>query len=287
MFSNTLPLSCGVPQGSVLGPALFLIYINDVKNTLTSVKHLLYADDAALYTSNINVDIIEDTLQNDLLNFSYWCNQNKLTVNVKKTKYVIYGTLKLLQKSRNLDLAIKGDKISREQVYKYLGIYLDSHLNFNKHIDYISRIISHKIFVLSKIRYMIDQRTAIYIFKTMIAPIFDYGDIVYEGGNKNRFDKIQRIQNRGLRICLARNDYVLTEMVHRLSIIPKLYIRRSSNLKKYMYLQQGNIKYVVNQHIPTRAHDATVFVTCIPKIDFFLKKVVFIVVSLYGIASQL
>ena len=285
MLSNTLPLSCGVPQGSVLGPTLFLIYINDVKNILTSVKHLLYADDTALYTTNRNFDTIEDTLQIDLLNFSNWCNQNKLTVNVKKTKYVIYGTSKLLQKSRNLDLAIKGDKINREQVYKYLGIYLDSHLNLNKHIDYISKITSHKIFVLSKIRYMIDQRTAIYIFKTMIAPIFDYGDIVYEGGNKNRLDKLQRIQNRGLRICLSRNDYVSTEMLHHHTIIPKLYIRRRSNLKKFMYLQQDNTRYVVNRQIPTHAHDATVFETCIPKIEKYKKGCIYRGITLWNSLS--
>ena len=184
IYSEALSLTCGVPQGSVLGPTLFLIYINDVKNVLSQSKHLLYADDTVLYITDNSLDRIENNLQLDLVNFSQWCVQNVLTVNTKKTKYVIYGTSKRLKRSRNLDLSIANNQLEREQVYKYLGIYLDSQLNFNKHIDYVNRITSHKIFVLAKIRHFIDQRTALFIYKSMISPIFDYGDIVYEGGKR-------------------------------------------------------------------------------------------------------
>ena len=87
----------------------------------------------------------------------------------------------MIKKSRNLNLNISNGYLSREHVYKYLGIFLDSHINFDKHMDYVSKITSRKTFLLAKIRNLIDQQTALYIYKSMIMPIFDYGDIIYEG----------------------------------------------------------------------------------------------------------
>ena len=84
IVSDTSFLTCGVPQNSVLGPTLFLIYINDVMNVLNMVNHKLYADDTALYYSFNNLSVLEENIQEDLNNFSRWCNQNALTVNVKK-----------------------------------------------------------------------------------------------------------------------------------------------------------------------------------------------------------
>ena len=97
------------------------------------------------------------------------------------------------------------------------------------------------------------------MYKSMICPIFDYGDIVYEGGTQNRLDKLKRTQK------------IDTLELHRQAGISQLCTRRQSNLKKYMYLQQDNVKYVVDRNIPTRAHGATVFETCIPRIEKYKK----------------
>ena len=121
-------------------------------------------------------------------------------------------------------------------MYKYLGIYLDSHLNFNKHIDYVRKITSHKIFTLSKIRRFIDEYTATHIYKTMISPIFDYGDVIYEGGNKGRLDKLQRIQNRGLRIFLGVQGYMYRGITLWNSLtIQERNINSDIEYKKFQY----------------------------------------------------
>ena len=86
--------------------------------------------------------------------------------------------------------------LQREHYYKYLGVFLDSALNFNKHIDYINKITSHNIFLLSKIRKYIDQNSALNIYRSMISPIFYYGDVIYEGGNQNRLDKLKHTQKK-------------------------------------------------------------------------------------------
>ena len=126
LTSEVLPQTCGVPQSSVLGPTLYLIYINDVKYVLDHVSHLLYADDTALYLRGQNLDVLENKLQSDLNKFSLWCKQNELTVNVKKTKYVLYGSSKMLKKARNLQFYIGESIFDREHYYKYLGLYFDS-----------------------------------------------------------------------------------------------------------------------------------------------------------------
>ena len=187
----------------------------------------------------------------------------------KKTKYVLYGTSKKLKHVRNMNLLLNNEYLQHTFYYKYLGVFLDSVLNFNKHIDYVNKITSHKIFLLSKIRKCIDQHSALYIYKSMISPFFYFGDIVYEGGNKNRLDKLKRTQNRGLRICL--NKHVDSDNLHRVAGIAELHVRRCSNIKKYMFLQKHNVNIVKKTVIHTRAYDAVIYKTCIPKIEKYKK----------------
>ena len=143
-------LTCGVPQESVLGPSLLLMYANDMSCTLEKVKHMLYADDTVLYVGSKNLNVLETVLQEDLLNFCKWRNKNVLTINVKKTTYVIYGTSKRLKKVRPLKLRMNGSELTCGHVYRCLGIYLDSSLNFGKHIDYVNKIKTHNIHVCQK-----------------------------------------------------------------------------------------------------------------------------------------
>ena len=184
-----------------------------------------------------------------------------------------------------MNLTVNNSLLKREHYYKYLGLYLDSSLNFNKHMDYVNRVTSHKIFLLSKVQDYIDHNTALYMFKSMICSIFDYGDIVYEGGTHKRLDKLKRTQNRGLKICLGLHVRFDTLQLHKLADVPQLYVTRQSNLKKYMFLQQNNEKYVIQRNIPTRTHGATVFETCIPKNEKYKKGSIYRGIQLWNSLS--
>ena len=100
--SNSLPISCGVPQGSVLGPLFFLVYINDVINILGDCKIKLYADDTVIYHSDVNHDLASLRLQHNLSEFYGWCVENKLTLNAKKTKLMIFGTRSRVKSAKNV-----------------------------------------------------------------------------------------------------------------------------------------------------------------------------------------
>ena len=132
--SSTLKLTCGVPQGSILGPLFFIIYVNDIKTSLNFCNHLLYADDTVLCKTG-ELGTLTINMQSDLCEFKKWTDRNQLTMNVKKTKYVIFGLKSKTRKVVNHSLFINDNKLERVTSYKYLGLTLDMNLNYNKHLE--------------------------------------------------------------------------------------------------------------------------------------------------------
>ena len=131
--SNSLPVTCGVPQGSILGPLLFLLYINDIDGTVEGSKVRLYADDTGLYASHKYPEIAINTVQKDLDRICKWCDRNQLTINVSKTKGMIFGNRDVIKKTTLSKFKIKNQELSYVTSYNYLGIKLDSQLNFESH----------------------------------------------------------------------------------------------------------------------------------------------------------
>jgi len=131
-MSNLLPVTMGVPQGSILGPILFNLYINDLPSCVKSSKIVLYADDTALFFSHKSPNCIENTLNEDLNELSKWLKQNKLTLNVGKCKSILFGSQKMFQiYDPVISISINGEKIEDVASYKYLGMYLDKNVNFS------------------------------------------------------------------------------------------------------------------------------------------------------------
>ena len=269
--SGSLPVTCGVPQGSVLGPLLFLVYVNNMSNVLSHANYCLYADDTVLYVSGQDTGDMVEILQQDLERYSNWCVENHLTLNVSKTKFVVFGTKQRTKRVDNIELFLNDSRLFKEPYYKYLGILLDSSLSYKQHMEQCAKIVSHKIYLLSKIRKWITEDTAVFIYKSMIAPILDYGDIIYMGGLSANLSKLQRLQNRALRICLNIHHYLPTILLHQQTKVPNLVTRRSSNLKKYMFKQKENEELVQIPVVNTRLHDAITFKTVRPKIEKYKK----------------
>ena len=170
---------------------------------------------------------------------------------------------------------MNGDKLIRVPYYKYLGVFLDTSLNFNKHVEVSKKLTCHKLYLLSKIRKHINEFTATRIFQSMIAPLIDYGDIVYSGTNNKNLDKLQSLQNRGLRICINANANLTKDLLHQRCKIPLLDIRRMYNLRKYMFKQKDNQELIVHRNIRTRMHDAVVYETCRPNLEKYKKGTIY------------
>ena len=122
--SDLLPVSCGVPQGSVLGPLFFLVY-DDTQDALDACGLKMYADDTVLYQSGINSRDAANKLQLSLNLFDAWCSVNRLTINIKKTKLMAFGSRGKIKKAKNLTIKLGGQKLHQVPSFKYLGLTLD------------------------------------------------------------------------------------------------------------------------------------------------------------------
>ena len=218
--STLLPIKCGVPQGSILGPLLFILYINDLQTYLGGSRISLYADDTALYIVSDSAIELLLTLREELSIVEQWLFANKLTLNANKTKLMLFGKKRKLDTIGQFDITIGGEKIERVEYFKYLGIYLDQYMNFEKHIDWLYSKASMKIGAISKIRRNLDQGTALMLYKSMVLPHFDYCDVVYCCSTKANLNRLQMLQNNACRtILLAPFDTHISDMHQDLSLL--------------------------------------------------------------------
>ena len=119
LTSSLLPITCGVPQGSVLGPLFFLVYVNDVQNALDDCNVKLYADDTVLYQSGLNGQEASVKLQSSLDLFVNWCSCNRLTINIQKTKVMVFGSRHRVKRARNVKININGDRLKLVPFYRF------------------------------------------------------------------------------------------------------------------------------------------------------------------------
>ena len=248
------------------GPLLFLLYINDISSCLEKCKVSLYADDTVLYYSSDNIDETYKIVQKDLSSLNRWCCMNKLTINCKKTKYCLYGMRSIIKKSRNVDTIISLNNSVLEKVcsYKYLGFTLDDQLNFNKHVSGLVNLVSHKLYLLSKIRKYLTKHACILIFKTMVLSLIEYGNTIYAGTTLKNLDKLDKLFYRGLRIHDGTNTMVSNVQLRNDCYIDTLSKRRDIHLLLFMHKQTNHVNLIKETNVWTRLHQAPVFKTYKP-----------------------
>ena len=200
-ISNTLPISTGVPQASVLGPLLFLIYIDDLPQVSHIFDMLMYADDTTLYC-NINQTITAETINRELIKISQWLGANKLSLNVVKTKFMVFHASK--KSVIYTELQINGNNIERVTQFIFLGLILESNLSWNKHINYISLKVSKAIGILLKSVYPLSVLLTLY--NTLVLPYFNYGILTW-GSIVIEDHHLHKLQKKAVRI-ITQSDYI-------------------------------------------------------------------------------
>ena len=271
-LSSSKEITCGVPQGSVLGPLFFILYVNDMQNAVQKANVQLYADDTVLHSSDKDLDNAAMDLQEGLNQFSVWCHENKLSLNTNKTKQMAFGTRYKVKKTKRIILSVEGKPLQTVPTYKYLGITLDSTLSFNSHVKNVANMVSYKSILLCKIRKFLTEKVALKIYKSMVLPYFDYGDVIYGNANADGLEKLQRL-NRCLKICKGYNRRHDTADLHSVTKTPKLKARRFAHLNSFMYSRLKDPLLVDARDIRTRAHDAPLFKIKIPKIEMYKRAV--------------
>ena len=252
LLSDLEIVICGVPQGSILGPLMFLLYVNDLPKCVTDSSIMLYADDTVIYNADPKCEDSQSKLQLSLDKFALWSIQNKLTVNSKKTKLMCFTASKRKLNSMDVSLTLNDVKLMIVPSYKYLGVTLDSHLKYDLHIKHMLQTISHKTYMLACIRSFMTESIALKIFKAMVLPYFDYGDILFLSANKDLLNDLQIAQNRCLKICLKLPWLTNTDLVHKKAKITKLGPRRIYHMNNFMYKRSRDPLYQDVKDLPTR-----------------------------------
>ena len=199
-LSTARTLSCGVPQDSILGPLLFIIYINDLPNSLRDAVPRMFADNTNLTLSAKTLTELKLPLTPELNNLSCWLKANKLSLNIAKTELVIIGSRQRLSAQRDdVEITIYDQIIKRVDHTKSLGLTIDAQLSWGKHVEEICKKVSSAIGALKRVRPLKSKEAAIQIYNALIMPGFDYCSPVWDCLSGYLSGKLQKLQN-----CAAR-----------------------------------------------------------------------------------
>lgn len=253
VMSQSRYVNTGVPQGSILGPLLFIIFINNMCNVIKYGKMSMYADDTTLSVSGDNVVDICSKLEYDLEALANWLRQNKLFLNTDKTKVMLIGTGAKLRNVNVNDFSICIGDITLERVhsYKCLGVLVDDELNWHKQVNNVIRNVFCKLALLRRLKPYLDTNTLNVLYKALIQPHFDYCSVPWYGRFKEDCKKLDVIQKRCARVILSadfltpsvymfnklgweslsdRNDYFKALMMYKsLNNIAPCYLSKKFN----------------------------------------------------------
>ena len=228
-LSGALNVKHGVPQGSILGPLLFLIYINDIESS-TDENLVLFADDTTAITKSKDLELLIARMKQTLVNLERWFNTNRLSLNVNKTEQIIFSL-------RNVSPQLQDENLSDS--VKFLGVYLDGTLVFDQHIEQIAKKLSKVIFLLRTLRGAVDHQVLLMVFHALFQSHCNYAILTW--GHTAQASRVFKLQRRAVRVVgglLYRADVRETFMNLKILTLPSLFILSSlvyvrNNLDRY------------------------------------------------------
>ena len=185
---------------------------------------------------------------------------------------MIFETRQQIKKAGGINLNFKGKAIQKVPSFKYLGLVLDPTLFFNQQIKNVVKIVTHKMFMLTKIRRYLNNKSMLCIYKSMVLPYFDYTDVVVSNASAFLLGKLQSLQKRCMRICLNVQDRNNVNDLHNRAGVAKLGDRSEMHVNNFMYRELGRNGHLVEKkrsNIQTRAKAAPCFIVPKPNNETF------------------
>lgn len=270
-------VSYGVPQGSILGPLLFLLFINDLPLYVDNVSADLYADDTTLYDIQNSLEMAEQNLQLGLNQLHVWCRNNGMVLNSAKTKVMLVTTSQKRQRLQNtcLTLQYMDETLKTVSSDKILGVFVDNNLIWSDHVKHITKKIRSYIWLLSKIKHFLSQAHRVQFYKSYIQPHIDFCNVVWGNSCESNKLKIFKLQKRACRVILDYKVEGSHEALHSLKILSfydRLFLRKAKFMFKVYngltptYISENfTQRNEMNTSIHLRSSTAGWFVPPLPK----------------------
>jgi len=199
-FSDPCALPSGVPQGSILGPLFFVLFINDLPDAVLQCSILLYVDDAVIFFTHRDAMVIEKVLNEELVIVNNWTHKNFLFLNKHKTEVVIFGMDARISQVSCFKVYIGNYELTRVSEFKYLGIVLDENVSWKAHVKYLITKGGKRVGMLGRLQKNLTVGAANTLYKLLIVPIFYYCDSVWSCCNKCDTDGLERLQRQAAKI---------------------------------------------------------------------------------------
>ena len=254
--SNFLPLNSGVPQGSILGPLLFIIYINDIVEATNYFSVRLFADDTSLTATGKDQDVLLQRINSELPAIYEWLCANKLILNSSKTKYLVFQPRQKFNYNLYPPLKLADQYLEHSFTVKYLGLIIDCSLSWHDHIEYICSKISKSINIIAKLKPYVTRQSLISIYYALVYPYLTYGCVLWGNNYEASVSQLARLQNKVVRIInnVPLRDHITPHYVNlgfiKLPDIVKLYTcqllydylidNKSSNFNLSLVSEQHN-----------------------------------------------
>lgn len=261
--SDAMPVEFGLPQGSILGPTLFLLYLSDISNIpLGSGETICYADDTAIIFQSTSWEQVYEATEQGMAKIYDWLERNLLTLNIDKTKYVAFHKTRASQppSSRPLKLPTCSmpsfvsacRAINRAVCIKYLGVILDEHLSFKDHISSVSARTRKIIYIMRCLRNSAEKRTLFFVYKALCQSLLIYCIRVWGGANKTVMIDLERSQRAVLKVMQHKPSRYGTDLLYsecRVMRVRQLFILRATTAMHSATLRSQNYEQLIRKRV--------------------------------------
>ena len=223
IYSTEKMINCGVPQGSVLGPLLFCIFINDLPLHISNnnVNCDLFADDSSLHCSDKNIESVQFSLQQSINQVSSWCDQNHMALNPQKTKSMVLTSRQKHQRiPLTLKLEVNGNVIEQVHEHRVLGVIVDEELKWQSHINHISKQLARNLFLLNRLRHYVDIPTRKLFFEAHCLSRINYASTIWGNASEVHLKRINSLHRRAAKLILPDFSLTTSEKLAKLNILP-------------------------------------------------------------------
>ena len=237
----------GVPQGSILGPLFFLLFINDISYAMRTCKGKLFADDTCLLLHHKIIHTLIQNAENSLTEISKWFKLNKLSLSLSKSNFILFHNTKSDPCNWLQSLQTENEVFPRVPVVKYIGMHVDEKLTWKKHIQEVYNSLTKYFSIFYNIRGFIDKRLSRTIYHTCIHSKIKYGIEVYGSANETSLNKLQVIQNKLMKLLTKKERQYSTNLLHRNIDILKVHDIHRQSVLQFVHKCKTN-KIISNFH---------------------------------------